>query len=117
MSERPPFGDLLGKLGGLKAKVDEAMKAAASRTASATVGGGMVTATANGKQEIVRVKIEKSALDTNDVGMIEDLVAAACNQALQQTKSFSQEELQRLVGQFGLALPPGFDISKFFPGT
>ena len=112
----PPFGDLFSKFASLKGKMDGAARLAGERTATATVGGGMVSATANGKQEIVRVTIDKTALGTNDIAMIEDLVAAACNQALAQTKGFVQEEIQKVVSELGIPLPAGFDLSKFFPG-
>src|SRR5437867_11792735 len=111
----PPFGDLFSKFASLKTKMDDAARLAGERTATATVGGGMVSATANGKQEIVRVTIDKTALG-NDIAMIEDLVAAACNQALAQTKGFVQEEIQKIVSGLGIPLPAGFDLSKFFPG-
>lgn len=107
-----PLGDMLAKFSGMKAKMDEAAKAAALRTATANVGGGMVSATANGKQEIVRVTIDPTAL--TDKAMLEDLIAAACNQALTQTKGFVQEEIQKVVGAMGLPLPPGLDLSKLF---
>ncbi|MCC6810508.1 MAG: YbaB/EbfC family nucleoid-associated protein [Deltaproteobacteria bacterium] len=107
-----PIGDMLAKFGGMKQKLDEAAKAAAQRTATVNVGGGMVSAIANGKQEIVRINIDPQAM--GDKAMLEDLIAAACNQALAQTKGFVQEEMQKVVAQLGLPLPPGFDISKLF---
>ncbi len=111
-----PMNDMLSKLGGFKAKLDEAAKAAGERTATATVGGGMVSATANGRQELVRVTIDPQALAHPDKAMLEDLIVAACNQALSQTKGFVQEEMQKAMGQLGLPMMPGFDLSKLFGG-
>jgi DNA-binding YbaB/EbfC family protein len=107
MTTQPNIGDLLGKLGGLKTKMDDAAKAAAGRTIRCTVGGGLVSATANGRQEIVRIEIDAQAM--TDKAMLEDLVAAACNQALAQSKTFAQEEMQKVVSALGMPLPPGFD--------
>jgi DNA-binding YbaB/EbfC family protein len=107
-----PIGDLMSKFTGMKQKIDEAAQNAAKRTATATVGGGMVSATANGKQEITRVTIDPQALA--DKSMLEDLIAAAVNQAIAQTKGFVQDEIQKAVGALGIPLPPGFDLSKFF---
>lgn len=107
-----PLGDLLSKFTGMKAKLDEAATNAQKRTVTAQVGGGMVSATANGKQEIVRVTIDPQAL--TDKTMLEDLVAAACNQALNQSRGFVQEEMQKVIGALGIPLPPGLDITKFF---
>src|SRR5262245_15459167 len=111
-----PMNDMFAKLGGFKAKLDEAAKAAGERTATVNVGGGMVSATANGKQEIVRVTIDPQALQNPDKAMLEDLVVAACNQAIAQTKGFVQEEMQKVMGQLGLPNIPGFDLSKLFGG-
>lgn len=106
----------LGGLGGIKAKFDEASAAASKVTATAQVGGGMVSVTANGKQEILKVKIDPSLVTSQDVTMMEDLVTAATNQALRQAKEAAAQELQRIVAGLGLPFPPGFDLSKMFGG-
>jgi DNA-binding YbaB/EbfC family protein len=111
-----PFTDMFAQLGGVKAKLEEASKNAAERTATVQVGGGMVSATANGRQEITRVTIDPTALANPDKTMIEDLIVAACNQALVQTKGFVQEEMQKVMGALGLPNMPGFDLSKLFGG-
>ncbi len=48
---------------------------------SATVGGGAVTAIANGKKQIVDIKIEPEVVDEDDIEMLEDLIMSACNEA------------------------------------
>jgi nucleoid-associated protein EbfC len=111
-----PMNDLFAKFGGVKAKLDEAAKAAGSRVATVHVGGGMVSATANGRQEIVRVEIDPQTLVSPDKAMLEDLIVAACNQALTQSKGFVQEEMQKVMGSLGLPSMPGFDMSKLFGG-
>ena len=75
----------------------------ADRTVEASSGGGMVTVVANGRQEIVSVKIAPEAVDPRDITMLEDLVAAAANQALRQSKELMQEELAKITG--GLKIP------------
>ena len=55
-------------------------------------GGGLVTATVNGAFEVVRVKIDKSVVDPNDVGMLEDLVLAAVNSALRAAQQLAQAQ-------------------------
>lgn len=106
----PPLGDMFSKMAGLKQKLDAASRAAAERTVTANVGGGMVQATANGKQEIVKIVLDPVTL--TDKAMLEDLIVAACNQALAQSKSVVQEEMQKVMGELGL--PPGFDFGKLF---
>lgn len=73
------------------------------RRVEASSGGGMVTAVANGRMEIVTVRIEPTVVDPKDIGMLQDLVAAAVNQALVKAKDMAQQELQRVTG--GLAVP------------
>jgi DNA-binding YbaB/EbfC family protein len=71
-----------------------------------SAGGGMVTVVANGKQEIISVKIDPEII-SEDTEMIEDLIVAAVNQAL----SRSQEESQRKISEAtGGIIPPGMKI-------
>ncbi|MCX7626198.1 MAG: YbaB/EbfC family nucleoid-associated protein [Candidatus Sumerlaeaceae bacterium] len=81
-------------------KVREELK---QKTVEASSGGGMVTAIANGNQEIVAVKIKKEAIDEDDVEMLEDLVVAAVNLALEKSKELNEQELSKLTG--GLKIP------------
>jgi nucleoid-associated protein EbfC len=79
------------------AKIQEEM---ASRTVEASSGGGMVTATANGKQEIVSLRIEKEVVDPQDVDMLQDLLVAAINEALKKSQEMVSEEMSKLTGGF-----------------
>jgi DNA-binding YbaB/EbfC family protein len=69
----------------------------------ATAGGGMVTVQANGKQEILSIKIDPEVVSKDDVQMLEDLVLAACNEALRKSRELVQQELGKLTG--GLKIP------------
>jgi DNA-binding YbaB/EbfC family protein len=73
------------------------------RKVQATAGGGMVTVEANGKQEIVAIKIDPEVVSKDDVQMLEDLVLAACNEALRKSRELVQQELGKLTG--GLKIP------------
>lgn len=73
------------------------------KTVEASSGGGMVTAVANGAQEIVAIKIKPEAVDEEDLEMLEDLVVAAVNLALEKSKALNEEELSKLTG--GLKIP------------
>ncbi len=82
------------------AKVQEEL---AGKTIEATSGGGMVTVVANGKQEVVSIKISPDAVDPEDFSMLEDLIAAAVNQALRSSKALMQDEISKITG--GLRIP------------
>lgn len=81
-------------------KMQEALKA---RTFEAAVGGGAVTVTANGKKELLAVKIAPSAVDPEDVEMLEDLLLSAVNEVMKQVDEVSEKEMSKVTG--GMKLP------------
>lgn len=82
------------------AKVQEELQ---NKTVEATAGGGMVTVAANGKKELVDIKIDPQVVDSDDVEMLQDLILAACNEALHKAEDMMAEEMQKLTG--GLNIP------------
>ena len=68
-----------------------------------TSGGGMVTVTMTGKKEVLSVKIEKEAVDPNDVEMLQDLVIAAINEAGRKVDEGLQDQLGGMFG--GMKIP------------
>jgi nucleoid-associated protein EbfC len=70
-------------------------------TCDGVAGGGLVTATVNGQFEVVRVKIDKTVFDPNDVGMLEDLITAAINAAGAKVRETSKEKMQSVMGGMG----------------
>ncbi|MFZ0389243.1 MAG: YbaB/EbfC family nucleoid-associated protein [Calditrichia bacterium] len=80
-------------------------------TVEGTAGGGMVKVTANCQNQILGVEIEQEVVDPEDKEMLEDLVTAAVNQALENAQKRAQEEMQKVSGgMFGGNLPGGFKI-------
>jgi DNA-binding YbaB/EbfC family protein len=75
------------------------------KTVEASAGGGMVTVVANGRQEVLSIKIDRSVVDPEDVEMLQDLVSAAVNEALRKSQELMKEEMGRLTA--GMGLPPG----------
>lgn len=75
----------------------------ANKTVEATAGGGMVTVTANGKQEILAVNISPEVINPQDSAMLEDLVTAAVNEALRSSRELLQQEMTKITG--GLRIP------------
>ena len=84
------------------AKLQEELKA---RTLEASVGGGAVTVVVTGEKQIKSIKIAPTAVDPDDVEMLEDLVAAAVNEALKKVDDMMAQEMGKLTG--GMNLPPG----------
>ncbi|MBI1957716.1 MAG: YbaB/EbfC family nucleoid-associated protein [Candidatus Rokubacteria bacterium] len=87
----------------LQAQMEAIQAEAATKRVEATAGGGMVTVQANGKQEIVSIKIDREVINPDDAQMLEDLVMAACNEALRKSKEMMQAELGKLSA--GLKIP------------
>jgi nucleoid-associated protein EbfC len=75
------------------------------KSVEASVGGGRVTVTATGAQEITGIKISKEVVDPNDVEMLQDLVLSAVQQALAKSKELAAAEMGKLTQ--GMGLPPG----------
>ena len=73
-----------------------------NKTYSATTGGGMVTATVNGKHEVVDLKINPEAVDPDDVEMLQDMVIAAVNEAMRTADAEAANNMSRLTGGMNL---------------
>lgn len=71
------------------------------RRVEASAGGGMVTATANGRGEILSIRIDPETVKSGDVAMIEDLVMAAVNEAKRRSDEMMRDAMSRLGGPFG----------------
>jgi hypothetical protein len=97
------FGNLVKEAQRLQQQMAELQEQVAQKKVQATAGGGMVTVEANGRQEIVAIKIDPEVVSKDDVPMLEDLVLAACNEALRKSRELVQQELGKLAG--GLKIP------------
>ena len=97
------FGNIMKEAQKLQQQMEKIQAEAAQKKVEATAGGGMVTVEANGKQELVSIKIDPEVVSRDDVQMLEDLVLAACNEALRKARDMMQQELGKLTG--GLRIP------------
>jgi DNA-binding YbaB/EbfC family protein len=73
------------------------------RTVLGESGGGMVKAYVNGQREVIKVEIDREAVDPSDIGMLEDLVLVAVQEGLRKAKELSDQESARITG--GMNLP------------
>ncbi|MFP4379250.1 MAG: YbaB/EbfC family nucleoid-associated protein [Candidatus Sumerlaeia bacterium] len=79
----------------------------AEKVVEGSSGGGVVTAEVNGNQELVSISIKPEAVDPDDIEMLEDLVMAAVNQAVEKSKDLQQDAMGKITGGM---LPPGFNL-------
>ena len=99
----PDMGNLMKKAQQLQEKMVKMQEELSDKTVEASAGGGMVTVVANGKQEIVSIKIDPEVVDSDDVEMLEDLVLASVNEALDQAKEMAGAEMDKITG--GVKIP------------
>ena len=97
------FGNIMKEAQKLQERLAAIQDEVANRRVDASAGGGMVTVEVNGKQEILSIKIDREVINPDDSQMLEDLVLAACNEAIRKSKEMVQQELAKLTG--GLKIP------------
>jgi DNA-binding YbaB/EbfC family protein len=97
------MGNLIKQAQQMQAKMAKIQEEVGARTVEASAGGGMVTVVANGKQEIISINIEPEVVDPDDVEMLQDLVVAAVNKALQEAGEMMAAEMSKITG--GLKIP------------
>lgn len=86
----------------MQQQVQQAQEALADERVEATAGGGMVTVSATGSGDILSIKIDPEAVDTDDIEMLEDMVLAAVNEAHRMANELSQQRLGAVTGGMGL---------------
>jgi len=97
--------NMLKQVQKMQDKMAKIQEEVANKTCEATVGGGMVTVVANGKNEVISIKISPEVVDPDDIEMLQDLILSAVNEALRKTSQLMAEEMQKLTKDLGL--PPG----------
>ncbi|HBF43790.1 MAG TPA: YbaB/EbfC family nucleoid-associated protein [Desulfobacteraceae bacterium] len=97
MKAMPNMGHLMKQAQQFQAKMAKLQEELGDKTIEATAGGGMVKVVANGKQEILSIKIEQEVVDPDDVEMLQDLIVAAVNDALSRAKDMMNEGMGALT--------------------
>ncbi len=94
----------------MQAEMEKVQAELANKTVTEESGGGMVKATANGKKEIISIEIEDEVINSEDKEMLEDLVVAAVNKALESAGKMAEEEMANITRGM---IPPGMNIPGF----
>ncbi len=103
------LGDLMKQAQRMQAEMERLQEEVSARRVEGSAGGGLVTAVANGRGELISVRIDPEAA-AEEREMLQDLIVAAANDALRKARDLMTQEMGRVVG--GLGLPPGL----FRPG-
>jgi DNA-binding YbaB/EbfC family protein len=101
------MNDMLSKLQQLQEQMAKVQEDLSAKSVSAESGGGMVKVTVNGKQQVIKVEIEKEVIDPNEREMLEDLIVAAVNRAIERSKELADTTMNDAAKSF---LPPGFPM-------
>jgi len=75
----------------------------ASRTVTASAGGGMVSATLNGRNELLSIQIDEEVIKPEDRAMLQDLIISAVNEGIRKSRDMAETEMRRITG--GINIP------------
>jgi len=104
------MGGLLKQAQKMQKEIERIQNELADTRIEGSAGGGMVTAVASGQQELLEIKIDPEVVDQEDIEMLEDLVLAAVNQALDNAKARAEEEMARATGGLMPSMGGGLKI-------
>ena len=97
--------DMMARLQQMQERVLKAQQELNEQTVDGSAGGGAVSISVSGGLKVQSLKIAPEVVDPDDIEMLEDLVTAAVNEALQQVQALQMQQLGGLAGQFGMGLP------------
>ena len=106
MFNKKMLGDMMRQAQVLQEKMAKTQEEAGKKTVESASGGGMVTVVANGRQELLSIKVDRQVVNPEDIEMLQDLVLAAVNEALKKSRDMMAEEMKGLTG--GLNIPGMF---------
>ena len=101
------IGNLMKQAQAMQENMQKMQQEVANMEVEGQAGGGMVKVTMTGRHDVKRVQIDDSLLG-DDKDMLEDLIAAAVNDAVRQVEKMTQDKMAGLTG--GMNLPPGFKL-------
>ena len=89
----------------MQSKISDIQEEIGEEEFEASTGGGVVTATVNGNQEVLSVELDPEVMDPEDVEMVEEMITGAVNQALEKASEKMNEELEKVTGGMNLPAP------------
>ncbi len=97
------MGNILKQAQAMQAQMAKVQEQASAKTVTGTAGGGSVTVTANGAMQLLGIAIDPEVVKSGDVEMVQDLVMAASNDALQKAREMMANEMKAVTG--GMNVP------------
>jgi nucleoid-associated protein EbfC len=96
------MGNMMKQAQKLQSKMLKMQEELAEKTVETSAGGGMVNVVANGRQQVVSIRIDREVVDPDDVEMLQDLILAAVNDALNKAQEMVAAEMGKLTGGFNI---------------
>lgn len=93
---------ILRQIQELQARIQETQEALGRETVTATVGGGAVTVVMTGHHKVISVHIDPDVVNSGDVEMLQDLIVAGINEALEKSQALAEERLSPLTAGLGI---------------
>jgi len=109
MSGFPNMSGMMKQIQEMQQRVAKVQEELEGKTITGESGGGMVKVTVNGKQELVSLKIDKEVVNPEEMDMLEDLILAAANKALENAGRMAKEEMSKVTSGM-LPNIPGLNI-------
>ncbi|NBB76392.1 MAG: YbaB/EbfC family nucleoid-associated protein [Bacteroidetes bacterium] len=107
------MADMFGKISDMQAKMKKVQDSLSELVVEAEAGGGMVKVKANGNRQVISIELDPDVIDPEDKEMVEDLVVAGVNKALEKAEESAKEKMQDVYKEI---LPgggmPGMDLGK-----
>ena len=96
------MGNMMKQAQKLQSKMLKMQEELAGKTVETSAGGGMISVVANGRQQLISISIDKEVVDPEDVEMLQDLILAAVNDALNKAQEMVAGEMNKLTGGFNI---------------
>ena len=103
----PNMGQLMKQAQKFQANMAKLQEELGDKIVEASSGGGMVSVSVNGRQEVVSIHIEREVIDPDDQEMLQDLIMAAVNDGLSKAKTMMNEEMGKLTKGLNIPSIPG----------
>ena len=107
MKGMPNMGQIMKQAQKFQTKMAKLREELSDKTVEASAGGGMVTVVANGGQDVLSISIDPEVVDPDDIEMLQDLIMAAVNDALNKAKAMMNEEMGQLTKGMNIPGMPG----------
>ena len=106
MPKQPDMNQMMRQVQQMQEEMAKAQESLKDEVVEASAGGGMVTVKVNGEMEVLELKIDKEAVDPDDVELLQDMVQAAVNEAVRSAQELAANKLGAVTGGLGgMGLP------------